>query len=478
MGQKYGQRDRDSSDERLGDTMSSAVQREETSGEYLATGTDGGSALRQVAAERLAAHRNRRAQVDAAARTRSQQDAEQAVTHADLQPAAERVRDAVAARYRESQSYREFLALEAQRALERAQAEAEVAARSARAVVAAQRQLLDEIAQWNQPEEPGPLELVAPRPSVKPEKVRASRAYQQREELAELPPMPPPTLHVRLHEELGQAMAASTFYAPAKTLAPEPEEIAELDDEIEFRRAPEFEDLSLETLPIHANIIEFPRELVASRKVRPRLAEGPLTEETVAPPQLRIFEVEPELVAVEPEVAPEPDAPEWQSLRLNSGTAAQTPELAASSYFDHWLEPVIYAAPISQRLLCAALDTLLLLGGFGGAAAVAYEIAGRSLHGAPVPLVAGGAVGALLVFGAIYRLLFYTLNDATPGMRAMRIAFCTYDEDSPKRKAIRRRLFSTLLAAGPLGLGLVWAVLDSDRLGWHDRMSRMYPRNY
>jgi uncharacterized RDD family membrane protein YckC len=95
-----------------------------------------------------------------------------------------------------------------------------------------------------------------------------------------------------------------------------------------------------------------------------------------------------------------------------------------------------------------------------------------------LPLVAGAAVGALLVFGAIYRLLFYTLNDATPGMRAMRIAFCTYDEDSPKRKAIRRRVFSTLLAAGPLGLGLVWAVLDSDRLGWHDRMSRMYPRNY
>ena len=28
--------------------------------------------------------------------------------------------------------------------------------------------------------------------------------------------------------------------------------------------------------PIHANLIEFPREIVATRKVRPRLAEGPL----------------------------------------------------------------------------------------------------------------------------------------------------------------------------------------------------------
>jgi uncharacterized RDD family membrane protein YckC len=450
--------------------MSGAAQRDETAGEFLATGTDGVSVLRQVAAERLAAHRNRRAAVDAAVRARSRQDLATPESHADLQPAAERVRDAVAARYRESQSYREFLAVEAQRAMERAQAEAEVAARNAQAVAAVQRELLEEIAQWNQPGPPGPLAIVEPRAS------RESRARKLREEQAELAPLPAPALQVRLHEEL--APSSATFYAPAKTLAPEPEEIAELDEEIEFRRAPEFDDMVLETLPIPANIIEFPRELVASRKVRPRLAEGPLLEEIVAPPQLRIFEVEPELVAVEPEVAPEPDAPEWQSLRLSSGTAAQTPELAASNYFDHWLEPVIYAAPISQRVMCAALDTLLLLAGYGAAVGVAFKVAGGRLHGAPLPLVVGAAAGALLVFAAIYRLLFYTLNDATPGMRAMRIAFCTYDEDSPKRKAIRRRLFSTLLAAGPLGLGILWAVLDSDRLGWHDRMSRMYPRSY
>ena len=446
--------------------MSSAVQREETTGEFLATGTDGTSALRQVAAERLAAHRNKRAVVDAAARVRT--DSVLTESPAELQPAAERVRDAVAARYRESQSYREFLAVESQRALERAQAEAEVAARNAIAVAAAQRQLLDEIAQWNQPAEPGPLALVEPRIS------RDARARKVREE--DLVPLPPPALEVRLHEKL--VPAASTFYAPARTMEPEPEEIAELDDEIEFRRAPEFDDVVLETLPIHANIIEFPRELVASRKVRPRLAEGPLTEETTPAPQLRIFEVEPELVAIEPEVVPEPDAPEWQSLRLNSGTAAQMPELTASNYFDHWLEPAIYAAPISQRLMCAVLDTLILVAGFGGAAAVAVKIAGGAMHGMPLPLLAGSAAGALVVFALLYRVLFYTFSDATPGMKAMRIAFCTYDENSPKRKAIRRRLFSTLLAAGPLGLGLLWAVLDSDKLGWHDRMSRMYPRSY
>jgi hypothetical protein len=63
-------------------------------------------------------------------------------------------------------------------------------------------------------------------------------------------------------------------------------------------------------------------------------------------------------------------------------------------------------------------------------------------------------------------------------MRAARLAFCTFSEKNPTRGALRRRLVSTALAACPLGLGLVWMALDSDRLGWHDRMSRIYPRVY
>jgi len=35
-----------------------------------------------------------------------------------------------------------------------------------------------------------------------------------------------------------------------------------------------------------------------------------------------------------------------------------------------------------------------------------------------------------------------------------------------------------MLAVCPLGLGLLWVLLDDDRLGWHDRISRMYQRTY
>jgi hypothetical protein len=473
--------------------MNSAVQIEETAETYLATGTESRSALRQVAAERLAAHRSKRAVVEgdtaqaqlaaqSAVRLQARREAAARLKMDRAQDAvgavaASRVKDAVAARYLQSQSYREFLAVEAQRALEQAQAEAEVAARSAEAVVAAQRKLLEEIEQWNQPAEDATvLSLVNARPAavVKPARARAARVA----EVAF-----PVRLEVKLHEDLGLAPMEETTLMPARADFGAAEEMADLDEEIEFRRSPEFEDLVLEASPIHGNIIEFPRELVASRKVRPRLAEGPLMEEVLAEPQLRIFEVEAELIAAEPEVVAAPGAPEWQSLRLGAASVlARSSQLDASDYFDHWLEPVVQAAPVRRRLMSVGVDAAVLLGSFGGAVAIAMKLAGGTMRGTfesvPLPLLAGGVAGALVLFATIYRLLFFTLNEATPGMRAMRLAFCKFDETSPTRSAVRKRLFATVLAACPLGMGLLWAVLDTDGLGWHDRMSRMYLREY
>jgi uncharacterized RDD family membrane protein YckC len=82
------------------------------------------------------------------------------------------------------------------------------------------------------------------------------------------------------------------------------------------------------------------------------------------------------------------------------------------------------------------------------------------------------------VFTLLYQLLFFTLSEATPGMRYARIALCTFADDNPTRPAMRRRILATVLAACPLGIGFLWAWLDEDGLGWHDRISRMYQRSY
>ena len=43
---------------------------------------------------------------------------------------------------------------------------------------------------------------------------------------------------------------------------------------------------------------------------------------------------------------------------------------------------------------------------------------------------------------------------------------------------MRRRILALAISAAPLGIGILWAWLDADRLSWHDRLSRMYQRSY
>jgi uncharacterized RDD family membrane protein YckC len=483
--------------------MSSAAQRDETVEQYPPVESEGRSALKQIAAERLAAHRNRRAVVEnrevqikreqAAAQAAVRLQAQREGIRAEARPNASRVKEAVAAHYQQSLSYREFLAAEAQRAMEQAQAEAEVAARSAVAVADAQRKLLAEIEQWNQTgqdastqavrstetlaffEDVPLLEVVDAQPVVKE---RAKRVRQEEMATPAVAYAPAP-LQVRMHSEMEATSSLPSFYVPSRRAPAAFEELAELDDEIAFRRAPEFEDLVMDTQALQANIIEFPRQLVASRKARPRLAEGPLREDGTPEPQLRIFEVEAEQISLEPEAATANDAPEWQGLLLNDRRGARpdvsmSPQLEAQLQLDR----SIYAAPLSSRMAALAVDGLCVGAGLAAFVAVVMKVAGELLRGTPLPMLGAAAAGALLVFIVLYQFLFFTLNEVTPGMRAAHLAFCTFNEKSPTRKALRRRMISTALAACPLGLGLVWTALDSDRLGWHDRMSRMYPRSY
>ena len=96
----------------------------------------------------------------------------------------------------------------------------------------------------------------------------------------------------------------------------------------------------------------------------------------------------------------------------------------------------------------------------------------------PKTMLAAALAFTFAIAALLYQLLFFTLNEATPGMRYARIGLCTFADANPTRKQMRRRLLAQMLAVGPLGLGLLWVLLDDDRLGWHDRISRMYQRLY
>ena len=286
-----------------------------------------------------------------------------------------------------------------------------------------------------------------------------------------------------------------------------------LDEEISFRHAPVFEEPAGPPLPLPANLIEFPRQLVASRKARPRHAEGPLREEEPSAPeggQLRIFEVDAAQISTLPEPA-DPPPQQWTSLWLDSPGVAPTvpepsseqlPEAVAATHPIPTLRahPRPHTAAIARRLTAAVIDGCLILVGFMSFAATFAAISLRHTtpqrgHGLPMLLanirgisaghagiqpaaLLGGIAVGIAFFYLLYQMLFFSLLEATPGMRCTHIALCTFADENPTRAAMRWRILAVLLSACPLGLGFLWAALDEDRLTWHDRISRMYQRSY
>ena len=227
--------------------------------------------------------------------------------------------------------------------------------------------------------------------------------------------------------------------------------------------------------PIAGNIIEFPRELVAPRKARPRLAEAP-SAAAESGAQLSIFEVDPALLPVEPQVeTAEPaqawSAPAWSDIELDA-----QPEYAFEAAVEEANPqpvpaPELHAAAFSRRFMAAFVDVALVTGGVL-AAAIAGLHNSRvvpGLHAAETGLGAALLVGAALYFG-----LFFALAQSTPGMKYARLQLSTFEGELPTRAQRCARLMAMLLSVVPLGLGVVWFLFDDQNLCWHDRLSRTY----
>ncbi|HEV2484844.1 MAG TPA: RDD family protein [Terracidiphilus sp.] len=239
-------------------------------------------------------------------------------------------------------------------------------------------------------------------------------------------------------------------------------------------------------LPIHANLIEFPREIVATRKVRPRRAEGPYAALAEQGMQLSIFEVDPGAISIEPVAsdvmdeasAPAWTGPEWSGIKLD----AQPPrEFLDESPQEYLKEPEpreaeaqnVLLAPLSLRLMALVVDGALIM----GAVLTIVAMAAANMKDLPsFRAVELGVAAAMLVASALYISLFYALANGTPGMKYAGISLCTFEGHNPTRSQRCGRLVSLILSVLPLGLGMVWAIFDDDHLSWHDRLSRTYLR--
>jgi uncharacterized RDD family membrane protein YckC len=242
--------------------------------------------------------------------------------------------------------------------------------------------------------------------------------------------------------------------------------------------------------PIYANLIEFPREMVAARRARPRRAEGPLAAEESAP-QLSIFEVDPAAISIlpppataEPAAAPAWTRPEWTGITLDALPASMSADVAVQEEaveellveepaIERATAPEIELAPLSRRLLATVVDFTLIAGAVIGAAMAA------ALHVSELPGVRTLEIGAgfaVLAAGVAWYACLLTLFRSTPGMAYAGVEFNTFSGLRVTRARRWGRMMALLLSVLPLGLGFAWALFDKGGLTWHDRLSRTYLR--
>ncbi|WP_348264988.1 RDD family protein [Telmatobacter sp. DSM 110680] len=225
---------------------------------------------------------------------------------------------------------------------------------------------------------------------------------------------------------------------------------------------------------IPANLIEFPREIIATRRLRPRIGEE--QADSTDPHQLSIFEVEPDSVSTSPMASSVAAAQErtwigssWQQIELEE-QPQRLPDYYAIVPDD---APKLYQAPFGRRMMATLVDTALILSLACGAA---YLVASRFDHlpGIRVSEVCG--VIATLGLAALYEWFFLTYAKVTPGMRYAQLSLCTFDEEVPNALQVKGRLKAMLISVLPVGLGMVWSIFDEDQMSWHDRLSKTYLR--
>jgi uncharacterized RDD family membrane protein YckC len=225
--------------------------------------------------------------------------------------------------------------------------------------------------------------------------------------------------------------------------------------------------------PEQLKVIRFPRTQPAYIPTVDEVTLDELEQAAPAPETPRIMEAyEP----VEPigEVAPRELATSLQGQQMdllpNFSDIQLEPEEAR---VDHDLEVIPRPAPLSQRFMSGLVDAGIVFIATGAFALTFVELAEEMPHSNMAPvclLVAGG------IFWLVFQYIFLTYRRATPGMSMAQLELCTYDGKATTMLERQTRAAASALSGFSIGLGYAWALVDEDRLGWHDRISQTHLR--
>jgi uncharacterized RDD family membrane protein YckC len=138
-------------------------------------------------------------------------------------------------------------------------------------------------------------------------------------------------------------------------------------------------------------------------------------------------------------------------------------------------ESIVCDAPVADpihRLVAASVDGSLILVAVGVFLGIFFFSGGQvSLDRQALSFI----VGVTAVIALFYRALWCLANGDTPGMRFAGLRLVDFDGRRPDREQRGVRQVAGLLSLLSAGLGLVWALVDEEKLTWHDHISKTFP---
>jgi uncharacterized RDD family membrane protein YckC len=144
-------------------------------------------------------------------------------------------------------------------------------------------------------------------------------------------------------------------------------------------------------------------------------------------------------------------------MKLDAHAAASQLELQA-----------LPLAPLGRRFLAGMADGLVLLMGAGLFALIFWRAGG---HLTLVPLNLAIVALIAVIFVLAYFGLFTALTFSTPGLAWMGIEVRNMEGTPPAPRESFLRAFGYLVSISAFFMGFLWALVDSDGLTWHDRIS-------
>jgi uncharacterized RDD family membrane protein YckC len=140
---------------------------------------------------------------------------------------------------------------------------------------------------------------------------------------------------------------------------------------------------------------------------------------------------------------------------------------------DHDDEVIPRPAPLAQRCVSGVVDAGLVFIATGAFAITFLELA-EEMPQTRMALVC--LLAAAGIFWLLFQYIFLTYRRTTPGMRMAQLELCTFEGKATTMFDRQTRAAASALSALSIGLGYAWALVDEDRLGWHDRISQTHLR--